>query len=248
MRDKQFILNEIRRTAALNGGKPVGQTRFSTEAGIVIHEWRGVYWARWGDALIEAGFSPLVWTPPSDEDQMLEKLATLVRKFGRYPVKSEILIEKRRDAQIPAPNVLLRRFGEKAHVIQKVRDYCADKEDYADVIEILAKEPNGASSKKEASEIVSLSRKQKPSGYVYLVKSGKLHKIGLAAENPFRRKSELHKQTSEGIIDIHTISAIDDAPGIERYWHERFKEKRKHGEWFDLSAEDISAFKKRKFM
>jgi hypothetical protein len=79
------------------------------------------------------------------------------------------------------------------------------------------------------------------------VKSGKLYKIGYS-DNHWRRKSELHKQTSEGITEVHTIAAIDDAPGIEKYWHERFKEKRQHGEWFDLSAEDISAFKKRKFM
>ena len=85
------------------------------------------------------------------------------------------------------------------------------------------------------------------SGYVYLVKSGKLYKIG-CSENHWRRKSELHKQTAEGITEIHTIAAIDDAPGIEKYWHERFKDKRQHGEWFDLSPEDISAFKKRKFM
>ncbi len=120
--------------------------------------------------------------------------------------------------------------------------------EYSDVATILAQETICEEPESDDRESNIGSVKLNASGYVYLVKSGKLYKIGLSIENPFRRKSELHKQTSEGITDIHTISAIDDAPGIEKYWHERFKEKRQHGEWFDLSAEDISAFKKRKFM
>ncbi|MGD0294129.1 MAG: GIY-YIG nuclease family protein [Terracidiphilus sp.] len=248
MRDKQFILSEIQRTAALNNGKPVGQNRFKTETGIAQHEWRGIYWARWGDALLEAGFQPLEWNQPSGDDQIIEELVILIRKYKRYPVKAEILIEKRTNTKIPTPNVILRRFGERANVIQKIHDYCADKEAYVDVVKILAKESIGIYSTSTAHPSKTKAYKQKPSGYVYLVKSGKLYKIGFAAENPFRRKSELHRQTSEGIEDVHTITAIDDAPGIERYWHERFKEKRQHGEWFELTAEDVRAFKKRKFM
>jgi hypothetical protein len=248
MRDKQFILGEIRRTADLNSGKPLGQRAFLTATGIAVHEWLGVHWARWGDALLDAGFEPLEWTGAVDEEKIFDALIPLIRKYMRYPTKAEILIEKRGNAQIPAPNVLLRRFGERANVIQKIREHCAEGEAYEDVAGILAKEPVGKSPKSAAYPPKTDAGKQKPSGYVYLVKSGKLHKIGLAAENPFRRKSELHRQTAEGIEDVHTITAIDDAPGIERYWHERFKEKRQHGEWFDLSAEDISAFKKRKWM
>jgi hypothetical protein len=248
MRDKQFILSEIRRTADLNNGKPLGQKAFLTATGIAVHEWCGVHWARWGDALLEAGFEPLEWTGAVDEENIFDALIPLIRKYGRYPTKAEILIEKRGNAQIPAPNVMLRRFGERANVIQQIRDYCAEGNAYADVAGILTKEPIGTSSKPAAHPPKAEAAKQKQSGYVYLVKSGKLYKIGLSIENPFRRKSELHKQTSEGITDIHTISAIDDAPGIEKYWHERFKEKRQNGEWFDLSAGDISAFKKRKFM
>lgn len=248
MRDKQFILSEIRRTAALNGGQPLGQRAFKTETGIGRHEWLGRYWTRWPDAVLEAGFEPREGDKAFSVEEMLDEVAKLVRKYGRYPIEAEILIEKRGigNERIPSPDILRAGLGRKPDAIQKVSDYCSSRGEYADVVAILARETLGAKPKSN-EEAIATSKNQQPSGYVYLVKSGKLYKIGFS-ENPWRRKSELHKQTSEGITEIHTVSAIDDAPGIERYWHERFKEKRQHGEWFELSAEDVSAFKKRKFM
>src|ERR1035441_13590 len=247
MKDKQFILAEIRRTAAMNAGTPVGVKRFETETGIAEHDWRGSHWARWGDALSEAGFAPLEWNTGLTANEILDVLAKLVRHQGKYPTVSEILLAKRNDQTVPGPKALGRKLGSKADAITKLRIYCATRAEFADVSEILAKEVAGAVVENDDHQSISELRKSKPTGYVYLVKSGKLYKIGYS-ENHWRRKSELHKQTSEGITEVHTISAIDDAPGIERYWHERFKEKRQHGEWFDLSAEDIRAFKKRKFM
>jgi len=245
--DKHHILAEIRRTAEANGGAPLGAARFSLATGIKDSEWRGKIWARWGDALSEAGFTPLEWTTGSTVDEILGVMAKLVRRYGKYPTVSEILLEKKKDQAIPTPKALVRKLGAKAEAIKKLREYCSSKEEYADVLSILSHETVGQNLDPGASESKIGPGKLKASGYVYLVKSGKLYKIGFS-QNQWRRKSELHKQTSQGIEEIHTIAAIDDAPGIERYWHERFKEKRQHGEWFDLSAEDVSSFKKRKFM
>lgn len=45
--DRQYILDEIRRTAEENGVKPLGRERFATETGIRVCDWEGKYWARW---------------------------------------------------------------------------------------------------------------------------------------------------------------------------------------------------------
>jgi hypothetical protein len=247
MRDKQFILAEIKRTAEMNGGLPLGQKSFLAETGVTEYQWKGVHWARWSDALREAGFEPLKWNSAIDREAIFKHLANLIRKYQRYPARADIQMESRKNDAIPVPTTLRRRFGRKAEIISKLRDYCSANDEYADVVAILAEETSETRPKSNSGERVSTSKNQVPSGHVYLVKSGKLYKIG-CSENHWRRKSELHKQTSEGITEVHTISAIDDAQGIERYWHERFKEKRQHGEWFDLSFEDIRAFKKRKVM
>ena len=75
--NKQHILDEIKRTAKENGGRPLGKQRFESATGIREHQWRGVFSARWNDAVAEAGLAPNALVAAHDENHLLEKVAGL---------------------------------------------------------------------------------------------------------------------------------------------------------------------------
>lgn len=79
MYTKEEILNEIKRTAKENGGKPLGEKRLLDETGIRSWDW-GRYWPKYADAVIEAGFTPnLPWT--KYPEGVLEEKMVLVISF-----------------------------------------------------------------------------------------------------------------------------------------------------------------------
>jgi hypothetical protein len=86
---RAHILAEIRKLAAENGQAP-GQKMFERETGIAAHQWRGKFWARWGDALAEAGYSPNEWNQRLETNQVLLGVIETCRRFGKIPTKYEI--------------------------------------------------------------------------------------------------------------------------------------------------------------
>jgi hypothetical protein len=77
-------------------------------------------------------------------------------------------------------------------------------------------------------------------GYVYLIKSGKYHKIGLTRRNPQSRIREF--TTPEGVSLIHVIET-SDPDGCEAFLHDIFQDKRAEREWFNLSDSDVAFIK-----
>jgi hypothetical protein len=94
---KEQILNEIKRIAADNNGVPPGKQKFHTETGISDSTWEK-YWARWGDALREAGFPPNAWQIPHEEEFLIESYIRLIRELGRFPVLRELRLKRRSDS------------------------------------------------------------------------------------------------------------------------------------------------------
>src|ERR1700722_4740061 len=101
---KDLILSEIQRLAKENG-EPPGQKRFHRETGINDHEWRGRHWARWTDALAEAGFAPNEWVLRYGDDAVLASLAGLIRDLGRFPTYSETGLRHHTDPNFPSLSV-----------------------------------------------------------------------------------------------------------------------------------------------
>jgi hypothetical protein len=164
--DKNHVLAEIKRIAKERGGLPPGSQRFYADTGIKKHEWER-YWARWGDALIEAGFSPNRWNDEGyNSDFLLEKLAALARELGHFPTNREIGLKTRSDASFPSQGPF-RKLGSKETLAGKLLEYCKARSGYEDVV------PFCALLLEQKPEAARTSAEQETYGYVYLFKSGR---------------------------------------------------------------------------
>jgi hypothetical protein len=238
--NKQHILHEIRRTAAENGGTPLGWRKFFSETGIRETDWLGKYWPRWSEALREAGFAPNQLTSAYEDAELIERYVAVIRKLGRLPASADLRMETRSDPTFPSDKTFT-RLGSKAELVSKVLDYCRSREGFEDVAALCtAYQPRVRTSGHQAPQ------PETEIGFVYLMKSGRFYKIG-RTNAAGRREREVALQLPEKTKTVHVIRT-DDPVGIEAYWHTRFALKHKNGEWFDLDAADIAVFKRRKFM
>ena len=238
MMDKSEIIYEIKRIANQNEGKPPGFQKFSNATGIRKADWYPNLWLRWGDALKEAGFAPNKYNEAFDSDFLILKHIELIEELGHFPLSGELRIKKKQDPNFPGHGAF-EGMGSKQERAQMILEYCKVNNFKADIIpiceEVLDKLQNDeAPHQINPNEI----------GFVYLLKHGTRndYKIGKTL-NPLRREGEIRLQLPEKIKPIHYIET-DDPAGVEAYWHNRFKDKRKEGEWFSLLADDIKSFKR----
>lgn len=231
------IISEISRLAELNEGTAPGQGMFARETGIIESKWRGIYWARWGDALIEAGFQPNTFTERNNLDIMLAGLTKCCRELGRMPTGAEQDLMRRRDRTIPSAKVLRTHIPSRIDLARRLLEFCTNNDEYRDVV--------GFIKVNEPTEKNKPVTRQNVDGDVYLFKSGDSYKIGKSGDLE-RRVKEVRIALPDKLEIIHTIKT-DDPSGIEAYWHRRFASKRMNGEWFRLDRADVAAFRRRKF-
>lgn len=236
--DKDRIISEIKRTAAINNGIALGKLKFLQETGIKESDWHGKFWVKWSDAILEAGLTPNAFNSSIDENYLLQKISDLISEIGCFPTTGHLKLKSQNDKDFPNNKVFYNRFGNKAGLTNAVRDY-AEKHRITEIISLIPE----SSGKDNFNDLEST---EPLLGFVYLYKSKQYYKIG-RTNNSSRRNREIKLQLPFEVQLVHSIST-DDPVGIERYWHLRFAEKRLNGEWFQLSATDIKAFKKRKFM
>ena len=168
---KQHILDEIHRTAKANGGAPLGVQRFRTETGIRESDWRGKYWARWGDALIEAGYTTNRKNEAYPREFLLSKLIHLARELGHFPVSAEMGMKARQDPTFPHHQTFA-RLGAKADQMRAVTEYCQTHEGFQDVLVFFSPPPGNP------EEVSDEPGKAGEIGLVYLLKSGRSYNIG----------------------------------------------------------------------
>jgi hypothetical protein len=192
--DKQYIIAEIKRTALENGGIPLGRGRFATQTGIRIHDWSGRYWARWGDALLEAGCTPNTLQGAYGLDKLLECFVGFARELGHFPVDAELRMKATADKSFPSHTIWRSHFGSKQDLIKRVMDYCSARDDLADVA-AMYKAVTGTDPLRSHRER-AIAETNGAFGHVYLIRFGKYYKIGRSNATG-RREYELAIQLPE---------------------------------------------------
>jgi hypothetical protein len=236
--EKQQILDMIRRLAAQNGGKAPGAQRFTTITGIGKSAWYPKLWLRWGDAVREAGLQGNSMARSIGHELLIKKYIELIRELGNFPVEGDLVHKRLADRSFPYRDAF-NALGGKAQRAARILEYCSANEGFEDVIPIC--QAIASSSPTGPDDVMS----EPPAvGYVYLLKHGtrREYKIG-RTKNPLRREGEIAIELPEKVQPIHVIKT-DDPAGIEGYWHARFADKRKEGEWFALTADDVRAFRR----
>jgi hypothetical protein len=238
MRGKHHILAEIKRLAEADGGRPPGVRRFERETGIKESDWFPVLWLRWGDALQEAGFTRNTMQEALSNEVLVENYVRLAQRLSRLPIQGEIIRESKNNASFPSEKTF-RRFGGKGKLLGAVIEFCRANAGYDDVLGFCE---NALRDQKHDAVPSDAPRSKITTGFVYLMKSGPHYKIG-RTNSLARREWELGIKIPVPPRTIHRVET-DDPVGVEAYWHKRFDDKRGEGEWFNLNAEDVLAFKR----
>lgn len=241
MVSKQEILDLIRETAEANGGSPLGQAAFASATGVREHQWRGLYAVRWSDLLGDAGYTPNKFNSRRSDEDMARHLAILIRRAGHFPSSAERKMAMRDLDDFPSETTFQSRGGQRnlaMLVVAELRNF----PEYADVVEIvdryIAAHPL---SKAATTPIMPPSTADR--GHVYLIKTPRGHRIGMTTRAVGSRLAEHENQQGEAEL-LHRI-VTDDPLGVERYWHQRFADKRSGtSDHFNLTASDVNAFKR----
>lgn len=234
--DKPQILHRLRQLANERGGH-IAIRAFVEATGISQRWLRDQPWFQgWNALLSEAGLETKNFkverTPPQ---RIVEAVAELAVRLGKWPTEDELRRERAQNTSFPSPTIIspLRKSGELGRL---VRELAAARSEFSQVSSLVP--PSAAADAYVVDEKVK--------GYVYMLRSGRRYKIG-KSNDPSRRFREVRLELPDETSQVHAI-ATDDPSGIEAYWHQRFAEKRvRNTEFFSLSAEDVRAFKRRKY-
>lgn len=237
------IVSEIRKYVASNSGEIPGERSFAVSTRIRESAWKGKYWARWTDAVREAGYTPNLMNQKIAEENILSKAAEFVRELGYFPVRDEINLRARTHSDFPVWHTIKKRYGGMPQFAAALLEFSKRFKDEA--LSKICEQRMSRETVKPSSDRTPIAPPAKV-GFVYLKYSPslRLYKIG-KADDAERRGAGISLLLPEDLVPKHEIKT--DCPYIlEKYFEKRFRAKKKKGEWYDLRAEDIEVFKKRR--
>lgn len=242
--ERDHILAQVRRLAELNGGEPVGERTFRADTRLSRRRLQSAGFPNYGAAVEAAGFARKTLQQAFPDDQLFQPLARLTREKGHFPTTNERQVERYRDSTFPGYDAYARR-AKLEPLEQALLRWCRKRESFQDVVAILEATLKGGGRPRPSAR----RNRRVVNGYVYLMRygnQGRDYKIG-STENVARRESQLDMMSPTDVRRVHVIET-DDPRGIEKYWLERFADRRiKTKEVFRLTPEDVAAFKSRDY-
>lgn len=204
------------------------------ELGIKESEW-SYYGLTLSEFIAKAGYQPNQVNALIPKEKMLEDYARLCLDIKKIPTQIVSRAEMRkRNLEL---HTLESKFDGRVGVHEALQEWALTNGEAGQALLNLPGWP-------DLGQIGSPRVNSLSVGYVYMIKHGsrREYKIG-KTNNPLRREGEISLQLPEKIEPLHYIET-DDPSGIENYWHKRFDAKRKEGEWFALTPQDVAAFKR----
>ncbi len=241
---KEEILVELHKFVAVNNGVIPGERTFMAATRIKQSAWKGKYWARWTDAVREARYDPNAMTQQIPDEGILKELAAFIIKLGHFPVRDEINMQARATPGFPVWQTIKKRYGGMPQTAAALLEFSRETANTA--LARLCEERLEREALKPKDEANSQRQTVISAGFVYLKYSPslRLYKIGKANDSN-KRGAGISLLLPEDLVPKHEIRT--DCPYIlEKYWENRFRARKKQGEWYDLTSADINSFKKRR--
>lgn len=240
--DRDQLLATIKRVVEANGTVVPGERAFFAQTRLTRTTLRRAGFPNYGSAVRAAGLQPNELKRAVDDDKLFAPLAQLARQLGHFPTSGERAVARYQDSTFPGEAALSRR-GRTESLSHALLSWCHTKAGLDDVVRILE-------SKLPVRHLTTASTKTRfVSGYVYLMRygaNGRDFKIG-HSDNVQRRQAQINMMSPSDVRIVHSIET-DDPEGIEKYWHQRFADRRvKTKEVFRLTQVDVAAFKRRRY-
>jgi len=240
MYSKEFILDEIRKQAQLNGNNSISLKQFCKASGIKTNQICGKYWAKWNDAVSEAGLLPNRMPVSPSRDFLCLKMAEFINELGRYPSKNELSHRAFVTNSFPHPSTFTNSLGDRFVTAKYVLDYCTHNDVYKSAAEVC-----NEIYKKGVEEDEAFAKKYKGlKNFVALEKSGKRVYFFTIQMEPYM----INQLKLEDTIIIHQMAAENAAAAVVKLINEykAFQDPRTRK--FTFTQKEINEIKKNEYI